>query len=633
MIDNEYFINMGIKKNLNFPIMTINKLMLLGIFLFLLVLNGSAQVNDNSSTKSYNLHRVAKQQTLYGLSKEYNVTVDEIRQANGGLPDGLKEGMVIKIPVRSFQKDQTSTPEKQIEPMLAKSFEYQARGKEKIFPLAVRYQVSIDSIFALNPGISETLAKDQIIFIPLVKNTKGYITHTLRYDLTINKLAKNYNLSVDEIKAVNPYISKDLKSGQMVRIPVMIMDTENELSDKLLPSIAEVDENEETDMVAPVEVKCEKDHRDEIFKIALMIPFYFDHADSLTENNLMPEGTPMAPKNSKSFTFIQFYEGFLMAVDSLRRVGLNCELYVFNVEDDIFEVKKILNNPDLKFMDLIVGPVFAKTFSIVAAFAKQHEINIVNPFSVRNEITFDNPFVFKLKSSLGQQYETLANFLNYRYSTAEIYLVRQNQYRDENEISQLKMVLDDRLIKNSLEPYCEINYGNDSLASFLQRASSMKPSVIIIYSENKAFILDMLRKLNEIRDKFQITVVGLPNWKKMEDIEIEYLINLQTHLLVTDFINYNSLEVKRFVGNFRQKYDTEPMTYAFDGYDAASFFLNALMKYGRDFGECVENFAFDGLQSGYSFEKTGNNGFTNKMWKVLKVSDYQFINVSPSVQN
>jgi len=594
-------------------------------------MNVSAQVEKNKTSDGYNLHRVTKQQTLYGLSKEFNVTIDEIKNANGGLPNGLKEGTLIRIPVKNNlanPKDEPAIQEKKEKTIF---FEYQAREKETIYPLAIRYQVSIDSILIWNPEISETLKADQIIKIPVIKNNTGFITHQVKQNQSLSKLAKSYNISVDEIKAVNPYISRDLQAGQMVRIPVMKMDSDDQLAIDLLPIKAEKSKVEEPEIALSQEDFCQKDHSHENFKIALLLPFYLDQVDADTSARL--EGESNLPKVNylKSFTFIQFYEGFLMAIDSLKSKGLQCELFVYNVDDDLVTTRKALSDPQLKNMDLIVGPVFAKSFTAVADFAIENQINIVNPFSVRNEILNNNPFVFKVKPSPEYQYVTLADFLNINGKDSEIFLVRQNQYRDEAEFSKLKLVLDQKLVSKSFQPYHEINFGNDSLVSFLNQASPQRQNIVIIYSENKAFILDMLRKLNEVRNQYPITVVGLPSWKKMEDIELEHVINLNTHLLATDHVNYDNPVVKGFVKNFRTKYSTEPQQYAFEGFDTGAFFMSALMKFGKNLGDCITNFQYNGIQSGFKFEKLPDNGFSNKYWKVLKVSDYRYEDVSPSL--
>ena len=46
------------------------------------------------------LHKVKKNETMYSLSKLYNVSIEEITAANDGLLDGLNKGMKLRIPLK-----------------------------------------------------------------------------------------------------------------------------------------------------------------------------------------------------------------------------------------------------------------------------------------------------------------------------------------------------------------------------------------------------------------------------------------------------------------------------------------------------------------------------------------------------
>lgn len=58
-----------------------------------------------AASNPYVTHLVLPKQTLYGLSKEYGVTVDSILQVNNGLPEGLSSGQLINIPILKSYKD------------------------------------------------------------------------------------------------------------------------------------------------------------------------------------------------------------------------------------------------------------------------------------------------------------------------------------------------------------------------------------------------------------------------------------------------------------------------------------------------------------------------------------------------
>jgi LysM repeat protein/ABC-type branched-subunit amino acid transport system substrate-binding protein len=56
---------------------------------------------DNSG--KYILHKVEKKQTLYAISKKYNISSEDIQKVNPEIAEGLKEGTVIKIPQKEIK--------------------------------------------------------------------------------------------------------------------------------------------------------------------------------------------------------------------------------------------------------------------------------------------------------------------------------------------------------------------------------------------------------------------------------------------------------------------------------------------------------------------------------------------------
>ncbi len=577
------------------------------------------------ANEGVNLRRVAKGETLFGLAQEYHVPVDRIKELNGGLPDGLKEGMLIKIPVAA-QPEQNA---QQQSPQEKKYFEYQAKNRESLYALALQYRVSIDSIYALNPGIGDELNRDQIIKIPLRKTDKSFITHKVRDRQTLNRLARKYDVDLDKLKKANPYISRHLQQGQVVRIPLPFTGKPLHETIDTLNILEPVDSSRLREKVSKPD-QCADMLEMGDYKIALMLPMYFSTYDSIRRAEPQQTSTGFI----KPFAFIQFYEGFMMAVDSLQKIGLNARIYVYNVEDDPFQTKQLLRNPELKNMDLIIGPVYSTSFKIVADFAREHQIYIVNPLSNRDEILVGNPYVFKVQPSVNEQYKVLVNYLNNRYEDAQIFIARHNQYRDGLAFDRLKSVLNADL-KNRPLPfttlYHEIIYNRDSLYTFIHNASVDKENVVVTYSENKVFVLDFLRSLNAMRDTFDITVIGMPHWRDMEGLELEYLNNLSTQMFAEDFVDYEDPQVIGFIKKFRAKYDTEPVKYGFDGYDIGFYFLSALMKFGADFGSCIPYYHREMLNLGFNFEQQPDQGFSNTHWFILRMIRFNFRKASGAI--
>ncbi len=507
-------------------------------------------------------------------------------------------------------------------------FEYQARGKESIYQIAIRYQASVDNIYLLNPGIGDQLRNEQIIKIPLSPVRKSFITHTIRKRQTVNRLAKMYKLSVNEIRAINPYLSRHLLPGQVVKIPLLYMDKEKIA---LIDSINLIEPGILNENYISEKEFCYNLNESGEYKIALMLPLYFDVLDSLKTENIENPDQEIFHDFIKPFTFIQFYEGFMMAVDSLQKAGLDARIFVFDVDEDVQKTKLLVRNPNLRNMDLIIGPVYSESFFVISGFANENKIPIVNPFSTREEILYDNPWVYKIKPSVNSQFEELVRYLNEHHPNSQIFIARHNPYQESLRYERLKSELNKNLnIRPVLfaDLYKEILYSRDSVNTLIRDASTEHENVIITLSDRTVFVLDFLRKINELRDTFQLTVIGIPQWKQLRDLELEYLNNLNTHIFAENFVDYNNPEVKYFVEKFREKFKTEPQDFAFEGYDIGIFFLSALQKYGKHFNDCIPYYKKDLLHTSFDFESQPCDGFENIYWKVLSIWNYRYFDVS-----
>ena len=92
---------------------------------------------------------------------------------------------------------------------------------------------------------------------------------------------------------------------------------------------------------------------------------------------------------------IEYYEGFLIAVDSLKRTGTSVDLYVYNCGDDKASLNTILAKEEMKNMNIIFGPSQSQHVKTLATFAKKHDIRMVIPFSSKEEEVSTTPLFIK----------------------------------------------------------------------------------------------------------------------------------------------------------------------------------------------------------------------------------------------
>ena len=417
-------------------------------------------------------------------------------------------------------------------------------------------------------------------------------------------ISLKYDVSIEELKQANPGIAIP-KKGDVLVIPQKGQFIE-----------------------ASVSTDCARlrKNRHEIYRVALMIPFYLEQvADTLWADNL----DPTKINDLIPFRFTRFYHGFMLAADSLRKEGLNLEIYVYDVDHLTSKALNVIHKPELKKMDLIFGPFFKSSFSIVADFAKENKIPVINPLSARSDILQGNPFVYKLLPTIESQPALLAGLISRDFNDHRIIFYVANPYHDNELIANYIQAIEQN-DKTGKQKVILVDYSADSIQGFHDHASLIQPNLVIIYSENEVLPAALLSKLSALKNDYQISVIGLPEWEKFGNIESGYLLTLNAHVFQSSFTDYNSDNVKGFIQSYRSKYMDEPVDYALTGFDAGFFFLSALLNYGNDFERCIDEQRIQLIQNQYHFKRIEDGGYDNVYWNILQYEDYRLVNRSVS---
>ena len=605
------------------------------------------------SGKPYYIHIVKKGETAYSISKAYEITPQELTKENPSAESGVKVGQSLRIPiVENIQKPKTQGQTTRIIRDETKFIYHKLNPGETVFALSKKYGVSEEEIVQSNPnieinkmsvGFEITIPKRQFMNNDqkLEAPEKNIIEHKVTRGENLYSIAEKYGITVKEIRRENKGLLFP-KVDDFIRIPVV------KVAEVITP------ERLKTDSVRIVKedvvLQPEKplgitpvNNLSGTFNVALLLPLYFEENAIRTEidSSKTVKGKPVYKINNKSeewifpgsVGFLELYEGVLLASDTLRSLGLNINLHVYDIESDTVGITKLIGSGVLKDMDLIIGPVYSHNLSLVASYTKQFEIPVISPVPLRNNAPLDNnPYLFKVNPSLEVTQDAIAKRL-INFSDNNFVFIHSDSTHINPDIDSFKNKIFREL--TTKVPYEEIKFkefifysrstlAEDSINRLEHALSDQAKNFVIIASEDPPMMSECVADLKTLSKKFDIRLVGYPAIRGLDNEDWKDYFDLGIELFTPFWIDNNMQDVKNFNTSFRQKFLTEPSesSYAWEGYDLTYYFLSGLALHGKNFISNPDIHNPDLLRTSFRFRrKADGSGFENQKLYLIKFAN------------
>ena len=142
-----------------------------------------------------NEYIVKKGDTLYSLSKRFNIPIDELKRINNLTSDILTIGQVLKLNEDINTNDYDT---------------YIVKKGDSLYAIARKYNIPVNELIEINKLSNLTLQIGQELLVPKI-DKEIYI---VKSGDTLWSIAKRYNISIDELKEKNNLTSNLLSVGQ-----------------------------------------------------------------------------------------------------------------------------------------------------------------------------------------------------------------------------------------------------------------------------------------------------------------------------------------------------------------------------------------------------------------------------------
>jgi LysM repeat protein len=605
---------------------------------------------------TYYIHPVKKGETIYSISRAYGMTPEDLVRENPAIAGGLKEGQSLRIPEKLVSSSLPSqpTPFQQKVHDNERFIYHILQPGETIYALSKKYNVLESEIIKSNQGIDiYKITTGSEIAIPRIipaqpnqaavqQAVEPYYHRVLKGE-SLASIAEHYGLSVREIRRANRGV-RFPQVGDYLRIPGLEVAVKKPEQEIKIDSLA-AEENEGELFIGRPAVKTPVTSLDGSLNVAVLLPFYLNANSVRTEidSSKYQKGRRVYTVINRppewiypaSLGFLEMYEGILLAADTLRSLGLNINLHVFDIKGDTLELTRLIWSGRLKNMDLIIGPVHSANLSIVASYAGKLGIPVVSPVPLyNNNVLRNNPLLFMANSSLAVPQSLIAGKIR-DYYNKNIIFIHSDSLNNDPEVISFRYKLLSGLI--AMLPAEKIRfremifrsrstpgYNPDQMLSDL--LSSDTGNVVIIASEDPPVMIESIQEVYNLSKKYDIKVFGYPEMRQLLNVDPKFFFELGLMIYSPYWIDYSKVNVKKFCKDFFDKFNTLPseMSYAWEGYDIAYYFMGGLAMFGKEFTLHPEIFNPDLVYSDFDFRRDSfRDGFENqKLYLIRYTNNY-----------
>jgi LysM repeat protein len=616
---------------------------------------------------AFDQHKVRKRETLFGISKRYGITEDDIKKYNTELYSSqLKKGMKLQIP--KYRKPKT----KEVAILNDSLFvDYVVKPKETRWSIAHKAKITLDSLLELNPELdvdSSLLTEGQVLKLPRPpgstvekQQVQLYQSYTVPPKMTFYSLEKKFGVKAEELMALNPEIQEKggLKEGMVIRIPekkpdLGIVNTENfnfyevkpkqtefsltrkfgigyqELLDlnpdlkkglkagmvlklpKKLPEGVEVKNSlvlDKINLIDSIDVAQKP-------KLLIMLPFRLDMVSSDTKKTALL----LSKRNDMKFA-MGMYTGALVAMDSIKKYGVSVEAKAVDTELSLMKTREILLKENLHEYSAVLGAFNEASLREVSEQAARYGIPVV--------------------STLGQKMEKGAE--NVFYSVPQDSILRHKMieyvesiYQEENIVviaDSSGTAAKNSVIKNF--PTTKILKLKDNISldidEFRSKLSEEKDNWVFVETDNYKVVSSVASILNSAHsDSIKVKMFTTDRNKAFEH---DVISNAHLSNLKFTFPSYQNESMDPVMGKlYKRKFGTDPDRFAIRGFDL-TFDLLLKLAFKKDIFEVSNMIGSTHYTANkFDFVKGQDTGYANDIAYILEYDKMYIKEVKPKLE-
>lgn len=457
---------------------------------------------------------------------------------------------------------------------------------ETLYRISRTYGVSVEQIMSVNPGLRpETLKAGMTISIPSNGETAVSSSqtgdgpggshcremHKVKKKETLWGIANQYGITVAELMRANPDVDTTrLKNGKAPKL--------------------------KKGMFLCIPYKSEPAPQAPVYKgykelsIAIVLPLL--------------SGKEEAKRS------LEFYRGFLMAVEDMKKSGTDIRITAIDEPDNVSGIPTMTNKLLAASPQLIIGPLYPVHLQAFADYtASLKNVKWVIPFTSKFPSISRSPQAFMMNTPDLYKARVAAELFVKNFRKPKVVFLHENGSREMAFAAELRNALKaEGLEIGDLPSGYTVTQMHASLAPqgktiFVPEVSDAKGTAALMAKMEK--LSAMSRAAGQT-----FSFLGYPEWMNEGYATPAQLSAADAYLCMPYFYDENNTKVQHFI-NLYTSWFHEPLInvsprLALSGYDTGTYLMQGLKKYGADFGE--QPVKARSYQTDLRFVRTGSEG-------------------------
>ena len=514
-----------------------------------------------------------------------------------------------------------------------KYISYTVKKGETIKGIAKRLGIKTKDLLILNPDIGRKPVPETLIIIP--NNEYQQIEETAIPVENNNSIIVSEEIPNEEEEIINDFILHKVEKGDTFYNLTRAYNVSKDQLNQLNPSIDSL--GLQLDMLLKIKPIEDEDllvlYRDTIqenavVKLAMMLPFRAIEYDTIDAKDIFKT-------NRLVNITTDIYLGASVAIDSLKKLGIDIELSVFDTGRKDTKLDSILAVTDFDNIDAIIGPLYSEE---VPKVANRSGIPVVFPVYSKNQTRFSSSKIIKTFADREVHQKALIDHVLANYANENILIIGD---------SSATSIRNSDLIKSKLLQHDSINealiiYPNQGYIRKDYVINALKPDVgnwVILATDKRVISSDVINSLislpveepeeeedeeDEKNDKESdepemqilpedtvIKVFGIFKSSQFDKIDNNKLAKLGFTYTSDTFTDKNSPEIQLFHSQYLKKNYAYPSYYATRGFDIL-FDIGIRLASGKKLKETFKDGISFRLESKFEYSKSLFNTSSNK---------------------